>query len=622
MTVTFYRKRWFWVVCVLVLLGGGWYWYGRVANQGPFYETQAVTRGRVGQTVEVTGSIAPDARIDLAFKGSGLLKEVLIKKGDVVLQGQLLASLDKSDVNLTVRRAEASLALARANLAAKQAGETKESIQIAQASVDQAAASLAKAQDDLAALRVSVEDDFRVAQIAMDTAARNYTNAQATNNQSVTSSYENLHTTLQTAVGYMQTGLSDGNRLIGLTSDENVRYRNLLGVNNSAALSASHSHYDIAMAAYTPAYASVRALSSSLVLNDVRASAILVQDALQKTQQYLDDAQTVLAGTITGPNLTATELATKKTTIDADRGSVSVQLAAVTTGLQTINSSEFSRTTTLDQLRNALDTATTNAQIADHNRTTKVQAAETAVTIQAAALASTRASLAAKKAPVRAVDLAALRAQVLDAQAAVAQAQARVGDVQIVAPSDGTITDVIPEVGEQIAPNVAVISMINKNAYTFEALVPESDISKTSVGQHAVVTLDAYGEDVKFNGSVVSEDPDQTKVQDAIYYKVSISIDKQDGYDVKPGMTANITIQTAERPDALIAPSRAIRDTNGQKSVRVLQNNVAKEVNVTVGLRGDSGQTEILSGLAVGDQVILGELTTAEYKTWLGTQGK
>jgi len=275
-------------------------------------------------------------------------------------------------------------------------------------------------------------------------------------------------------------------------------------------------------------------------------------------------------------------------------------------------SSGLTSKTSKDSLQNAYDTAKANFDIANGNLTSKVQAAQTAVEIQKAALASAQATLDAKKAPPRDVDVAALRAQVLDASTAYQQAVERLADVQIIAPVDGIITDIIPNLGEQVAPNVTAVNMVTKSLFTVEALVPEADIAKVNPGQKVEITLDAYGDSVKFAGTVLAENPDQTKVSDAIYYKTTVSIENGDK-DVKPGMTANVTINTGERDNVIVIPTRALRQQDGQYYVRILKGATAQEAQVQVGLRGDDGKAEAMSGVNEGDLVITAELTAAEY---------
>jgi RND family efflux transporter MFP subunit len=500
------------------------------------------------------------------------------------------------------------------------AGETPESIRIAEAAVQQAQAAYDKAVSDVESTKRTVEDEYQVATIALDTAQKNLTNSGASLDQAVRDSYESTRTKLRGLLGDAQTALTDGDTIIGVDNTAaNDQFEATLGLNDRPSFDRAKMLYPGAKAAYQSALVRVNALTSSSPASEIKASAELTRSALQQVQAYLDQVQRTLAGTITSPSLSESQLATKRSTIDADRAAVSANLTTITTSLQAIQTAELSQTTTRAQLQNALETAQTNLRKADTNRTTNVLTAQSNVSIQLAALNSAKASLALKKAPPRAVDVAALRAQVLDAETAFAQANDRLNDGRIVAPVDGTIAEIIPSLGQQMGAGQVVIQLVAAEGYTVEALVPEADIAKVNVGQTATMTLDAFGDSVVFQGTVVAENPDQTKVQDAIYYKTSFQL-LANGYDVKPGMTANVTIKTGESKDALFIPTRAVRDQNGVVSVRVLENAQPRDVNVQLGLRGDEGKVEVKEGLSVGQQVILGELTADEYKKLQATK--
>lgn len=613
---TILKKKRVWALIVLVLLVGG-YAYGRsTAPKGPFYDTQPVTRGAVKQTVEATGQVVPQARIDLSFKNGGKIVALPVTVGARIKKGDILATVDSTDAQLNVRRAASTVSLALANLRAREAGETAETIRIAQASVDQAKANYQKAVNDLEATKRSVEDEYTVATIAVDTAQKNLDNALNSNDQTVVNGYVSLKNSLQNAVGPIQTGLADGDILLGVDNQsESYRYYQTLGAGDSVSLQGAKNLYPSAKAARDVAFQSVRGLPAQATNLQIRQAAETVKDGLEKTQRYLDLVQRALTATVASANFTATEIASKKSLIDADRVSVGAQLTTITSALQLATGNELARTTSLDQLRNAVETAKANVRIAETNRTNKVRAAESAVQIQATVVASAQASLDQRKAPPRAVDLGALRAQVQDAQTAYTQATERLNDTQIIAPVDGVVTEVNPKIGEQVMAGAKVIGMIAEEKFTIETLIPESDIAKVNVGQSATTTLDSFGDTQPFSGTVVSEYPDQTKVQDAVYYKAIVGIDTQ-GKDVKPGMTANVTILTAERPAAtLTIPSRAVRQVDGKPSVQVLANGATEDRFIVTGLRADEARIEVLSGLSEGEQVIVGELTADEYAT-------
>ncbi len=341
------------------------------------------------------------------------------------------------------------------------------------------------------------------------------------------------------------------------------------------------------------------------------AAATLDQTAITLVQTFLKDVQKVLSASLTNSYFTTADLAAKTNTINADLASVSTQSSAVLSAQQTITGAGLTKTKTLSELNDAYQAAQTAYATAITNADVNVRTAETNVAIQKAALDSAVASLDLKKSPPRAVDVAALRAAVDQAVAAYEKAKNDLKNVEIIAPVDGIISDIVPSVGEQIPINSTVISMVGVQSYEIEAEVPEADITKIAVGQSASTTLDAYGDEVSFSGTVTVKDPAETRIQDAIYYKIHFMIDPA-GHEVKPGMTANVTIITDRADNALVIPLRAVRtDSNtGEKTVRILVGSAIETRTVQLGLRGDDGIVQVKNGLKEGDAVIVGEITS------------
>ena len=144
--------------------------------------------------------------------------------------------------------------------------------------------------------------------------------------------------------------------------------------------------------------------------------------------------------------------------------------------------------------------------------------------------------------------------------------------------------------------------MIGKSELEIEVDIPESDIAKIKVGQNTEITLDSFGDDKVFRGTVTFIDPAETIIQDVVYYQVKVQF--SDGKDnVKPGMTANVIIKTKEKSDVLKVPIRAVKQKNGNKIVQILVDKKVQEKQVTTGLRGDEF-IEIVSGLEPGREVI------------------
>src|SRR5262249_31137852 len=81
----------------------------------------AVEQGDLAKSVVATGKINAITKVEIKSKASGIVKRLLVDAGDRVKQGQILAELDKEELQAQVREAKAQLSGAEANLTAAQA---------------------------------------------------------------------------------------------------------------------------------------------------------------------------------------------------------------------------------------------------------------------------------------------------------------------------------------------------------------------------------------------------------------------------------------------------------------------------------------------------------------------
>ena len=109
------------------LAGGGWWWYR---------STKMVST----DDARVSGTI-----VSVSPKISGRIGEVLVKEGDTVKKGQVLAKIDVRDAAVQKNQAEAALAAAKAKYDAIAAGSRPQEIAQARAGAEQASASAAQA---------------------------------------------------------------------------------------------------------------------------------------------------------------------------------------------------------------------------------------------------------------------------------------------------------------------------------------------------------------------------------------------------------------------------------------------------------------------------------------------
>lgn len=148
---------------------------------------------------------------------------------------------------------------------------------------------------------------------------------------------------------------------------------------------------------------------------------------------------------------------------------------------------------------------------------------------------------------------------------------------------------------------VAVIRLKGNPIATFN--VSEIDVNRVKPGQKATITLDSIPEKT-FTGNVLTVDKVGTISSGVTNYPVTISFDT-DSSDILPNMAASANIIIETRSDVLIVPSSSIQTQNGETVARVLREGAEVDVPVETGLTSDT-QTEIVSGLTGGDEVITG----------------
>jgi HlyD family secretion protein len=90
-----------------------------------------VERGDIARSVVARGRIEPLSRVEVKSKANGIIQALLVEEGDPVKEGQVLAELDKADLQAQVRQAQAVLAGGEANLQAAVAAEAKARIDAA-----------------------------------------------------------------------------------------------------------------------------------------------------------------------------------------------------------------------------------------------------------------------------------------------------------------------------------------------------------------------------------------------------------------------------------------------------------------------------------------------------------
>lgn len=212
--------------------------------------------------------------------------------------------------------------------------------------------------------------------------------------------------------------------------------------------------------------------------------------------------------------------------------------------------------------------------------------------------------------------------QVASAKEEVQRAQTNLGYATITSPIDGVVLSKSVEEGQTVAasfstPELFTIAQDLTNMQVV-ADVDEADIGDVKEGERVSFTVDAYPDDT-FEGTVKQVRQEATTTNNVVTYEVVISAPNAD-LKLKPGLTANVTIYTAERKGVLAVPSKALRftptketvgkmkivDVQGAKNkVWTIEGNSIVAHKVNIGMANGTN-TQIIGGVQAGIKVVTG----------------
>lgn len=221
------------------------------------------------------------------------------------------------------------------------------------------------------------------------------------------------------------------------------------------------------------------------------------------------------------------------------------------------------------------------------------------------------------------------RAAYDQAKAAMVKVERNLGYATITSPIDGVVISRAVEEGQTVAAGFETPTLftIANDLTQMQVIadVDEADIGQVADGQRVEFTVDAYPDDM-FSGTVEQVRLEATTESSVVTYEVVITAYNPD-LKLKPGLTANVTIYTLEKEQALAVPTKALRfvpdaellgevgvtvggsatSAPGKREVWVMRDRELQPCLVTTGA-ASGDLTEITEGLTDGDTVAV-ELT-------------
>ena len=232
----------------------------------------------------------------------------------------------------------------------------------------------------------------------------------------------------------------------------------------------------------------------------------------------------------------------------------------------------------------------------------------------------------------KAVEVSTLKYNNADAEIAAAYAKvaSELRDYQensstIVAPSAGVISDVTFAPGTSIAASSTTSNTSGATIVSAQTIgkisdptgqliasvsLSEIDIVNVKANQKVALTLDAFS-DMTFTGKVLSVNTSGSVSSGVTSYPVKILLDPV-SVDIYPNMSVEAEIITEVKNDVILVPTTAITTLNNASTVQIKKEDGSIDtVEVEIGSSNDL-QTEIISGINEGDEVVTSVITSTQ----------
>jgi len=220
------------------------------------------------------------------------------------------------------------------------------------------------------------------------------------------------------------------------------------------------------------------------------------------------------------------------------------------------------------------------------------QAADTQQTAASTAKANLDAALASQ---------AAAQEKVAQAEADRSAVVSQLANLKLISPVNGIVVSLNADPGTTVVAGQAVFDVVDPKTLWVHTRIDQSQFDGIAVGEPASIVLRSKP-DQPIGGKVARLEIQGDDVTEERFVDVS--------FDTIPstfslGDLAEVTIELPSVADALAVPSAAVERVNGQDGVWMVQNGQVQFRPVTLGVRTLNGETQIVSGLAPGDVVVV-----------------
>jgi multidrug efflux pump subunit AcrA (membrane-fusion protein) len=578
------QKKWYYLggIVLLIVITGIWWWNRDTKQSTPYVaEIHTVEIGSIETKVSSDGNIINPDIVNLSFLVNGTLKNLYVEEGQKVEADQLLAELDKQDLNFDVQSAENDVNIAIQNIRAKEAEITDLDI--------------INAENDLSITLETTQNNLLAAEknlILTQTENENQVNKAE---QDFEQAFLDAKIIIGEAFFSMQDALTEVDYVFGIERNYGSKTISTLAFNdsineNNAAVAFNNIIKRLAL--LKKEYDDQK---NTIAKPQVSIMVVQLQNINQEIQDLLSVTVSVFDSANANSSITEETIASSLSSIQGYQSKSKTLSSSLQQTKNNIDSTYLTLQNTYASTRNKLESAeiektNTLNRLENENKTANLRLDNAKKTVNKAEIS-------------KQANLNIQYAQLDQARLRVEKAKYELSLADLKAPKSGTIISLSASEGESLKSDTtssenAFIKILSDANFTTEVFVEEADIAKIEIDQTARITLEAIP-DLELIGNVEYVASTATKDSNGIItYLVRITIKDDQDQPIREGMTTYVDFITGGAKDVIVVPSKAIQQG------RFVINQEQERVRVETGF-SDGDFTEIKSGLSKGDTIIL-----------------
>ncbi len=451
-------KKYF-IILAVALIGGAVYLFSN--NENGDVDYFIAEKGDLIQELFETGSTEKGDDISLAFREGGKIESVSVKEGQKIKRGDVVAVVDKRDLNTSLREAEAALSSLRATLDGVLNPTRKEDVDFYEARVSSAKTAIRIAEDKLREQEKISEEEKKIAHqstpVLLGSVYKQIKDIEI-DIVRIARDYFSSMVVAETTSGRRS-------RDIIKRSTSNIEeYKNL-------------------------------ALRSDVGFEEKNEALKEVEAELRIILKEIDSLINVAESSFYKDRFSKTDV----DLLRLYRSTTNVVLGEIVAHIGSLSSTSVKINAELTMARGNVDSAKS-------------------------ALSEAERSLLQIKADPRSSDIRAREADIRQAEARIELLKNRMADTRLVSPAGGVVSNVLARGGEVVGGGVPVVIIAPEEEMQIAIDIYEGDIAKVKVGDRVSAKFVAFPNEI-FEGEVVFINPIGRIIDGVIYFSVKIILD-------------------------------------------------------------------------------------------------